>query len=223
MTSRRQPFLASRLQGFGTTIFTEMTRHAQKYDALNLGQGFPDFDGPGEVKDAAIEAIRGGANQYAPMPGLPALAEAVAAHQKRFYGMDVDPGREVLITHGATEGIFAAMQAFCEIGDEVVIFEPFYDSYRASIAMAGAVDRRYTLRAPDFALDPERLDKLMEQFEHHDVPEEELAWYIDLRRFGTTPHGGFGLGFERMLMWLTGIKNIRDAIPFPRTRGNAEF
>lgn len=161
MTSRRQPFLASRLQGFGTTIFTEMTLHAQKYDALNLGQGFPDFDGPDEIKQAAIEAIRGDFNQYARMTGLPALNQAVAAHQKRFYQLDVDPESEVLVTHGATEGIFAALQAFCETGDEVVIFEPFYDSYRASIAMAGAVDRRYTLRAPDFALDPERLEKLI--------------------------------------------------------------
>ncbi|MEO1366089.1 MAG: aminotransferase class I/II-fold pyridoxal phosphate-dependent enzyme, partial [Acidobacteriota bacterium] len=140
MTSPRQPHLASRLQGFGTTIFTEMTLHAQKYDALNLGQGFPDFDGPDAVKARAVEAIEAGANQYAPMPGLPRLRGAVAAHQKRFYGLDVDPGSEVLITHGATEGIFATLQALCEVGDEVIVFEPFYDSYRASIAMAGAVD-----------------------------------------------------------------------------------
>ncbi|MEM8996070.1 MAG: aminotransferase class I/II-fold pyridoxal phosphate-dependent enzyme [Acidobacteriota bacterium] len=160
MTSPRQPHLASRLQGFGTTIFTEMTLHAQKYDALNLGQGFPDFDGPDAVKARAIEAIEAGANQYAPMPGLPRLQGAVAAHQKRFYGLEADPGSEVLITHGATEGIFATLQALCEVGDEVIVFEPFYDSYRASIAMAGAVDRRYTLEAPDFAVDPERLAQL---------------------------------------------------------------
>ncbi|MEM6795783.1 MAG: pyridoxal phosphate-dependent aminotransferase [Acidobacteriota bacterium] len=161
MASARQPFLASRLQGFGTTIFTEMTRHAQRFDAVNLGQGFPDFDGPEVIRQAAEEALRGGFNQYAPMPGLPALRQAIAEHQRRFYGLEIDPDREVLVTHGATEGVFATLQALCEMGDEVVIFEPFYDSYRASIAMAGAVDRRYTLLAPDFALEPDRLERLI--------------------------------------------------------------
>ncbi len=157
----RQPFLTSRLQGFGTTIFTEMTLHAQKYDALNLGQGFPNFDGPDEIKALAAESVGHGYNQYGPMPGLPDLRLAVAEHRKRFYGVEYDPDTEITITHGATEGIHVSLQALCEVGDEVVIFEPFYDSYRACIAMAGAVDRRYTLEAPDFAVDGDRLARLI--------------------------------------------------------------
>ena len=157
----RQPFLTSRLQGFGTTIFTEMTVHAQKYDALNLGQGFPNFEGPEAVKTLAAESIATGYNQYGPMPGLPDLRAAVAEHRRRFYNLDYDPDREITITHGATEGILVTLQALCEVGDEVVTFEPFYDSYRACIAMAGAVDRLYTLEAPDFRIDGERLERLI--------------------------------------------------------------
>ena len=157
----RQPFLTSRLQGFGTTIFTEMTLHAQKYDALNLGQGFPNFDGPQEIKQLAAESVAHGYNQYGPMPGLPDLRQAIAEHRRRFYGLDYDPETEITVTHGATEGIHVCLQALCDVGDEVLIFEPFYDSYRACIAMAGAVDRRYTLEAPTFAVDGERLRRLV--------------------------------------------------------------
>lgn len=157
----RQPFLTSRLQGFGTTIFTEMTLHAQKYDALNLGQGFPNFDGPDEIKALAARSVAEGYNQYGPMPGLPDLRRAVAEHRRRFYGLDYDPDTEITITHGATEGIHVCLQALCDVGDEVLIFEPFYDSYRACIAMAGAVDRRYTLEAPDFTVDADRLRRLV--------------------------------------------------------------
>lgn len=154
----RQPFLASRLQGFGTSVFAEMTRLAVAHRALNLGQGFPDFDPPDFVVEAAIEAIRGGRNQYCRMAGADELVRAVAAHQKRFYDLDVDPESEVTVTSGATEAIFVTLQALCEVGDEVVVFEPFYDSYRASIAMAGAVTRPVLLRHPGFAYDPAELE-----------------------------------------------------------------
>ncbi|MCG8455383.1 MAG: aminotransferase class I/II-fold pyridoxal phosphate-dependent enzyme [Holophagales bacterium] len=161
MPTPRQPRLAARLQGFGTTIFTEMTRYAQAHGALNLGQGFPDFDGPDFVKEAAIRAIREGHNQYAPMPGRPELAAAVAEHQRRFYGLELDPVSQITITHGATEAIHATLQALCDVGDEVIVFEPFYDSYRACIAMAGAVDRLYTLEDPGFAVESDRLSDLV--------------------------------------------------------------
>src|ERR1019366_640746 len=116
-----------------------------------LGQGFPDPDGPQEVADAAIAAIRAGHNQYPPGPGIPPLRAAVADHQQRFYQLPYDPHSEVLITAGATEAIAAALLALCEVGDEVVTFEPYYDSYAACIAMAGAVRRVVTLRPPRYA------------------------------------------------------------------------
>lgn len=161
MPSLRQPYLNSRLQGFGTNIFTEMTLHAQRFDAVNLGQGFPNFDGPEVVKEAAIAAIRGGRNQYARMMGLPELNAAIAAHQRRFYGMELDPSQEITVTNGATEAICATLLALLEIGDEVIVFEPFYDSYRACIAMAGAVDRVLTLEWPDFSFEPAALERLI--------------------------------------------------------------
>jgi N-succinyldiaminopimelate aminotransferase len=120
---------------------------------VNLGQGFPDTDGPREMLDAAKAAIDGGRNQYPPGPGVPELLEAVSAHQSRFYGVGLDPRSEVLVTVGATEAIAATILALCEVGDEVVTFEPYYDSYAASIALAGAVRRTSVLRFPDFAVD----------------------------------------------------------------------
>jgi len=141
------------MQGFGTTIFSEMSALAQQAGAINLGQGFPDTDGPQEMLDAAKAAIDAGCNQYPPGPGVPQLLEAVARHQARFYGIPVDPGREVLVTAGATEAIAATVLAFCEPGDEVVTFEPYYDSYAATIALAGATRRTSVLRFPDFAVD----------------------------------------------------------------------
>ncbi|MEO7270124.1 MAG: pyridoxal phosphate-dependent aminotransferase [Knoellia sp.] len=149
--------LVHRMQGFGSTIFAEMTGLANEHGALNLGQGFPDTDGPQEILDAAKAAIDGGRNQYPPGPGVPELLDAIAAHQKRFYGLDVDARTEVLVTVGATEAIAATILALCEQGDEVVTFEPFYDSYAASIALAGAVRRTSVLRFPDFAVDEESL------------------------------------------------------------------
>ncbi len=145
--------LVERMRGFGTTIFAEMSALAVETGAINLGQGFPDTDGPHAVLDAAVEAIRGGRNQYPPGPGVPELLQAIAAHQERFYGIRVDPQTQVLVTVGATEAIAATILALCEQGDEVVTFEPYYDSYAASIALAGAVRRTSVLRFPDFAVD----------------------------------------------------------------------
>jgi N-succinyldiaminopimelate aminotransferase len=153
----RQPHLASRLQGLGTTIFAEMSTIADKTGSINLGQGFPDTDGPTEVLDAAIRAIREGRNQYPPGPGIPELRAAIAGHQQRFYGIELDPETEILVTAGATEAITAAILALCEIGDEVVVFEPLYDSYAAAIAMAGAQRRVVPLQAPTWRFDTEDL------------------------------------------------------------------
>src|SRR4051794_21208893 len=149
----RTPFLVDRMRGFGTTIFAEMTALAQSTGAINLGQGFPDTDGPASVPEDAVAAIRGGRNQYPPGPGVPELRQAVAEHQRRFYDLDVDPATEVLVTAGATEAIAASLLALVEPGDEVVMFEPYYDSYAASVALAGGVRRTVVLRPPDFAVD----------------------------------------------------------------------
>src|SRR4051812_35177059 len=153
----RRPVLTSRLRGFGTTIFAEMSALAAATGAVNLGQGFPDTDGPSEVLEAAIDAMRSGQNQYPPGPGIADLRQAVAEHQRRWYGLEFDPDDEVLVTAGATEAIAAALLALLEPGDEVVAFEPYYDSYSAGIAMAGAVRRPVTLRAPAFEFDIEAL------------------------------------------------------------------
>jgi N-succinyldiaminopimelate aminotransferase len=153
----RVPYLVDRLQGFGTTIFAEMSAVALATESVNLGQGFPDTDGPPELLDAAVAAIRAGRNQYPPGPGIPELRAAIVRHQQRFYGLAYDPDTEVLVTTGATEAIAAAMIALAGPGDEVVVFEPLYDSYAASIAMGGATRRVVTLRAPDFAFDPDEL------------------------------------------------------------------
>jgi N-succinyldiaminopimelate aminotransferase len=147
------PRTAQRLRGIEPTIFAEMSALAVRTGALNLGQGFPDVDGPAAVVDAAVEAMRSGRNQYAPGPGVPELREAVVAHQRRHYRLELDPLSEVVVTAGATEAIAAALLALVDPGDEVVALEPFYDSYVACIAMAGGVRRGLTLRAPDFRLD----------------------------------------------------------------------
>ncbi|WP_432096905.1 pyridoxal phosphate-dependent aminotransferase [Streptomyces sp. bgisy100] len=153
-----RPLLNRRLDGHGTTIFAEMSALAVRTGAINLGQGFPDTDGPEEIREAAVRALRDGrGNQYPPGPGVPELRTAVAAHQRRFYGLDFDPDTEVLVTAGATEAIAASLLALLEPGDEVIAFEPFYDSYAACIAMAGAVRVPLTLRAPDFRPDLDAL------------------------------------------------------------------
>ena len=148
---------AARLDGLGTTIFTEMSALAERTGAVNLGQGFPDEDGPPELLAAAHAAIEAGHNQYAPLPGVPALRAAIAAHQARWYGLEVDPDGEVQVTFGATEAIAAALLSLTEPGDEVVLLDPAYDSYAACVAFAGGVRRTVTLRPPDWHLDPDEL------------------------------------------------------------------
>jgi N-succinyldiaminopimelate aminotransferase len=149
-----RPLLNRRLSGMGTTIFAEMSALAVATGSINLGQGFPDTDGPREIAQAAADAVLAGrGNQYPPGPGIPELRQAIAEHQKRFYHLAVDPDTEVLVTAGATEAIAAAMLALLEPGDEVIAFEPYYDSYAACIAMAGATRIPVTLRPPSFRPD----------------------------------------------------------------------
>ena len=149
--------MATRLQGLGTTIFAEMSALALRTESINLGQGFPDTDGPASVVDAAVQAMHSGRNQYPPTVGAPELRTAVAAHQQRFYDLEYDPDTEIVVTTGATEAIAAAMLALVEPGDEVVMLEPYYDSYVAVVAMAGGVRVPVTLRAPDFRIDLDAL------------------------------------------------------------------
>ena len=140
------------------TIFAEMSAAAARTGAINLGQGFPDEDGPAEVLAAAREAISRGMNQYPPGRGTPDLLDAISEHQRRFYGLDVDPSREVIVTAGATEALTATLLALIDSADdEVVVFEPYYDSYAAAVALAGARLRTVPLSAPDFQPDLERL------------------------------------------------------------------
>ncbi|MFT9789922.1 pyridoxal phosphate-dependent aminotransferase [Streptomyces rhizosphaericola] len=164
MTQGQQgrPLLNSRLAGFGTTIFAEMSALAARTGSINLGQGFPDTDGPEEIREAAVRALRAGhGNQYPPGPGIPELRNAVADHQKRFYGLTWSPETEVLVTTGATEAIAAALLALVQPGDEVIAFEPYYDSYAACIALAGGVRVPLTLRAPAFRPDLDELRTLI--------------------------------------------------------------
>ena len=149
--------LAHRLEGIPPTIFSEMSALAVRTGAVNLGQGFPDVDGPATVVARAVAALAGGRNQYAPGPGVPELRQAVARHQQRHYGLELDPDRQVVITTGCTEGIAAALLGLVDAGDEVVVLEPYYDSYPAMIQMAGGVRRPVTLRAPNYRLDPDEL------------------------------------------------------------------
>ncbi|MFI0609383.1 MAG: aminotransferase class I/II-fold pyridoxal phosphate-dependent enzyme [Anaerolineae bacterium] len=148
---------AQRLAPFGTSVFSAITALAERHGAINLAQGFPDFDGPAAVIEAAAAAMRAGQNQYARSMGLPALVRAIAAFYERHYGLDFDPLAEVAVTCGATEGIAAALLGLLDPGDEVIVLEPTYDSYAACLAMAGARPRYVTLRFPDFALDPAAL------------------------------------------------------------------
>jgi N-succinyldiaminopimelate aminotransferase len=142
----------------GSTIFAEMSALAVSTGSVNLGQGFPDTDGPPQIAEAAAAAILGGrGNQYPPVPGIPELRQAIAEHQRRFYGLAFDPDTEVQVTAGATEAIAASLLALVEPGDEVIAFEPYYDSYAACIALAGGVRVPVTLRAPGFRPDLDEL------------------------------------------------------------------
>ena len=136
-----------------------MTRLAEERGAVNLSQGFPDFDGPDFVKEAAIAAVRDGKGQYARMSGIPEVHEALAAKYRRDYGLSYASGTEITVTSGATEAIFASIQGTCNPGDEVLLFEPYYDSYKPSVAMAGAVARVVTLRAPDWSFDRAEVER----------------------------------------------------------------
>ncbi|MFD1946570.1 pyridoxal phosphate-dependent aminotransferase [Nocardioides aestuarii] len=147
----------SRLTGIPPTIFSTMSALAVRTGAINLGQGFPDTDGPEGLIAAAQQAMADGANQYAPGIGIPPLRAAIARHQQRHYGIELDPDREVCVTTGCTEAVAAALLGLVEPGDEVVVLEPYYDSYVAMLQVAGAVRRPVRLRAPDFRLDPEEL------------------------------------------------------------------
>ena len=152
--------LTTKLAGFGTTIFAEMSALAVETGAINLGQGFPDTDGPTEVLDAAVDAIRAGVNQYPPGPGMPELRNAIAEHQRRWYGIELDPASEIVVTAGATEALAGALLGMLDNGDEVIVFEPMYDSYQACIALAGA-RAVPVLLAPDatgrYVFDPDEL------------------------------------------------------------------
>ncbi|MHC4940663.1 MAG: aminotransferase class I/II-fold pyridoxal phosphate-dependent enzyme [Planctomycetota bacterium] len=147
----------SALGSFGTSVFTTYSQLAREHDAVNLGQGFPDFDGPEWIQDAAREAMRAGFNQYAPSPGLLRLRNAVAAACERHWNLRYDPAREITVTTGATEGIAAAIFGLVDPGDEVLTFEPFYDSYPACCAMTGATMRAVPLQAPEFGFDRDEL------------------------------------------------------------------
>jgi len=149
---------AHRLDGIPPTIFTRMSALAARTGAVNLGQGFPDTDGPPAVIERAVTALRGGDNQYAPGPGRPELRKAIADHQQRCYGLELDPATDVVVTTGATEAIAGALLGLVNPGDEVVVLEPYYDSYVAMIAFAGGVRRPVTLRAPEFRLDVDALE-----------------------------------------------------------------
>jgi len=190
--------LIERMAPFTSTIFAEMSALAVRTGAINLGQGFPDTDGPASLLADAAANITGGVNQYPPGPGVPALREAVAAHQRRFHGLAVDPD-DVLVTSGATEAIAAAVLALCRPGDEVVTFQPYYDSYAATIALSGATLRAVALRPPDFGFD-----------------EAELrAAFSDRTRLVlvNTPHNPTGAVFTREQLALIGELAVRhDAV-----------
>jgi N-succinyldiaminopimelate aminotransferase len=157
-----RPLLNRRLAGLGTTIFAEMSARAVATGSINLGQGFPDTDGPVKIAQIAADAILAGrGNQYPPGPGIPELRQAIADHAARFYGLRYDPAQEILVTAGATEAVAAALLAMVEPGDEVIAFEPYYDSYAANIAMAGGVRVPVTLRPPDFRPDLDELARVI--------------------------------------------------------------
>lgn len=154
------PTMSNRVAGFGTTIFTEINQLAQQHNAINLGQGKPDFDGPADIVEAAVRALQSGQfNQYAPGPGTPSLRHAVAAHGSRFYNLEIDPNSGVLITAGATEAVFSSVMGLVDRGDEVIVIEPYFDSYVPNILMAGATPIYVPLRPPEWTFDPDELRK----------------------------------------------------------------
>ena len=194
--------LTSKLAGFGTTIFAQMSALAASTGAINLGQGFPDTDGPVEVLDAAVDAIRSGVNQYPPGPGMPDLRAAIAEHQQRFYGLTYDPDTEIIVTAGATEALAGALLGMLDAGDEVVLFEPMYDSYQACIAMAGGVLKPVVLQPGDDG----RYGFDREQFVAACTPATKLILL-------NTPHNPTGKVFTRdELEFIAGVAQERDIL-----------
>ncbi len=187
---------------FGETIFAEMSALAIATNALNLGQGFPDTDGPIEILDAAQRALRGGLNQYPPLPGTADLRTAIAEHQQRFWGLEFDPVDEIVATAGATEALAASLLAFVRPGDEVIMFEPYYDSYAAGVALAGGVRRVVTLRPPESGDGPFTFDV------------DELRQAVSLKTrliLLNTPHNPSGKVFTRTeLMQIAEVACERD-------------
>lgn len=153
-------YMAQRVHSFGTTIFTEMTALANQHQAVNLGQGFPDFPAPAFLKEAAIMAIREEINQYAPGNGRSGLREAIAHKMATYYNLVVDPVTQINVVHGATEAIFATLLGLVNPGEEVILIEPYYDSYVPSVQFAGGTPKFYTLRPPDWHIDPATLTAL---------------------------------------------------------------
>ncbi len=152
------PTYANRVAGFSTTIFTEINNLAEQHKAVNLGQGRPDFDGPAEIIEAAVRALQSGkSNQYPPGIGIPAFRQAVANHANRFYNLDVDANKGVICTPGATEAVFISVIGLVDPGDEVIVIEPYFDSYVPNITMAGAVPIYVPLHPPDWTFDPTEL------------------------------------------------------------------
>lgn len=150
---------ARRIAAIEPSIFATMSALAAEHRAVNLGQGFPDFDGPDWIVEAFTEALHGAKNQYAPMPGVQRLRRAVAGYHKSFYDLDWNPDKEITVTAGATESLFSSMLALLNPGDEVILFEPWYDSYHANCLVAGATPVCVTLHKPDFRIDSEELER----------------------------------------------------------------
>jgi N-succinyldiaminopimelate aminotransferase len=200
----RAPYLSSRLQGFGTTVFAEMSALAVATGSVNLGQGFPDYPGPPEVLDVARAAIGTAADQYPPGSGRPELREAIAGHVQRFRALAYDADTEVLVTAGATEALSGALLALLDTGDEVVLFEPMYDCYAAGIAMAGGAARPVPLRPPADGAGPWTFD------------EDEIRAAITPRAkilLLNTPHNPTGKVFtEAELRFLGSLATEHDLI-----------
>ena len=171
--------VASRVSYFGTTIFAEMTQLAIQHNAINLSQGFPDFDGPSDVKAAAIAAVEAGQNQYAPPNGQPDLRRAIAVHAQRFYGQAVNSDTEITVTSGATEALFAAVTGLINPGHEVVIFEPFYDSYVPDVIMAGGVPRFVPLRPVKHALRERSVEGAQPVLSDSEGSKDAIDWVFD--------------------------------------------
>lgn len=153
--------MQSKLPDVGTTIFAVMSQMANEYGAINLSQGFPDFNCPDELMDRVDAAMRRGQNQYAPMPGLPVLRENIASKIAALYGAETDPGSEITVTSGATESLFVAIQACVQAGDEVIVFDPAYDSYAPAIRLAGGRSVHLSLKAPDYRIDFDQLAEVI--------------------------------------------------------------